>query len=377
MTQFLSPSLSQQVGDSYILWFKKSNQYVIVENSLFGLIQCFLDSDTKTKFEQALVQLEFDTLTTNTMYSEISQFLDECNSARKEQDIPDLLFDSSQRLEAVYYQIRSVSIEIYYASEFIKNLIHPQIAHLLIDKKIRESDHVFDIYLEHDDLCLFKDESIIGSYHLKEYHLLQGKFAMLLLCALTQTVEGDWLGTFHASTVEKNNKSVMIIGDSGSGKSTFTALLFANNFHVLADDITPMLAKDTKVYNTPGGISIKSGAFDVLESVIPDFDSLPLFYINPYKGYVKYIPSKQEADFFKGYPCETMVCINYQKKAATRLDIMSIKEALEILIPESWLAPDPKHAKKFLNWIKDVRFYKLTYSDYDDAVLKFSELFES
>lgn len=377
MNSELAPTFIQQVGDNYILWFKPSNQYVIVENSLFGLIQYYLNSDTKTEFKQSLAPLKMDAVTMEAMHTEIGLFLKECNILRTEQEIPDLSFDASQRGESVYYQMDSVIIEVYYASEYIKSLIHPKIAYHSIDHISSKSDQVFDIYMVADNLCLFKDESIIGSYPLADYHLLQGKFAMLLLCAVTHTEELDWLGTFHASTVEKNDKAVMIIGDSGSGKSTFTALLFANNFHVLADDITPLFAKDSMVYSAPGGISIKAGAFGALASVVPDFDNLPSFYINPYKGYVKYIPATQPTDFLTGYSCQTMLCINYQKNAPTSLDEMSINEAMEILIPESWLAPQPDHAKTVLNWMKDIKFYKLTYSNYEDAILKFSDLFEA
>ncbi len=376
MKSKLAPTLTQQVGDNYILWFKKSNRYIIVENSLFGLIQYFLNSNTKTEFEQSLLQLEFDSVTTANLYKEIGVLLDDCNVDCPEQVLPDLLFTNSHRQLPVYYQIDKTFIAVHYESEDIKSFIHPQLAHLSIKNETKDPDVVFDIYIENDAMCLFQNELIIGSYPLKEYYLLQGKFAMLLLSALTNTEEMDWLGTFHASTIEKNDKAVMVIGDSGSGKSTFTALLLANKYHVLADDITPILAKDKKVYKYPGGISIKSGAFGLLESVIPNFESLPLVYINPYKGHVKYVPSDVYEDFLKGYPCKTMVCINYQKEQPTSLKTMTINEALEILIPESWLAPKQERAKQFLTWIQDVSFYKLTYSNHEEAILKFSELFD-
>ena len=376
MNSKLAPTYTQQVGDNSILWFEKSNRYIIVENKVLRLIQCFLNSNSKAGFEQYLVTLEMDSDTTDSLYQEISSFLKDCNIARIEQEIPDISFDRSKRNEPAYYRIDNQLIEVNFESEDIKNLIHPQLAHLSVHKNTQEPNHVFDIYVENDEMCLFQNESIIGSYPLKEYHLLQGKFAMLLLCVLAHTKELDWLGTFHASTIERNGQAVMVIGDSGSGKSTFTALLLANNYNVLADDITPILASDQKVYKYPGGISIKSGAFKLLNSVIPDFGKLPEFYINPYKGYVKYVPSKSYSHFLKGYPCKSILCINYQEGEPVTLESMPINEALEVLIPESWLAPQPERAQQFLDWIKDVSFYKLTYSNHQDAISKFSELFD-
>ncbi len=185
----------------------------------------------------------------------------------------------------------------------------------------------------------------------------------------------DWMGTFHASTVAKNNEAVMIIGDSGKGKSTFTALLLGQGYEILADDITPILAKDSLVYPYPGGISIKAGSFGILKNSLPNFESLTEHYINPYKGFVKYVDAPKSNGYLKGYPCKTMVSINYKKDANTSLEIISVADALNTLIPESWLAHDIYNAQQFLNWIKDVKFYELTYSDTDEAIKVFSTLF--
>ncbi len=377
MKSELTPTLIKQVGDNYILWFKNSNQYIVVDQALLELVQLYLDVKNSSKFEVSLLQLEFDSKTIQSIEEDISLFLDSCNAIQNKQQIPDIEFNPNYRKFVTYYKIDKMLIEVNYQSEDIKNLIHPQLTHLSSSEKTMEVDHIFDVCSEEDELRLFKNETFIGSYPITDYHLLQGKFAMLLLCALTETVEEDWIGTFHASTVEKNNQAVMVIGDSGKGKSTFTALLLANGFNVMADDITSIRAKDCKVYKYPGGISIKAGAFSLLESIISDFEKLPSFYINPYKGYVKYVPSKSVNDFNKGVACNTMVCINYNENEQTTLESMPINEALEILIPESWLSPLQEHAELFLNWIKDVRVYKLTYSNHEDAILKFSELFES
>ena len=252
--------------------------------------------------------------------------------------------------------------------------MHPQIEHLDTPTHQGETSVIFDLYQEDDVLCLFKNEALIGSWPSKDYHLLQGKFAMHLLCSIHDNEETDWLGTFHASTVVKNNKAAMIIGDSGKGKSTFTALLLATNFEVLADDLTPILAKDTLVYPYPGGISIKSGAFDILNSSLLNFDTLPEHYINPYKGYVKYVSAPKSKGYLAGYPCKIIVSINYQEKATTNLEPLAINEALLTLIPESWLAHDRYNAQQFLNWINHVKFYELTYSDSKDAIKVFSQL---
>ncbi len=374
MKEFLTPTLTQTVGNHIILWFKNSNQYIVVDKNLYSLIEVFLSSERKNAFYASLMQLGYDSSTSEKLFHEIDTFLDDCNQVKQPEIFTELAFKSDNRTFSHTYKIDNLFITVNYDSDNIRSLVHPQIEHLDTLTHQGETSVIFDMYQEDDMLCFFKNGTLLGSWPAKDYHLLQGKFAMHLLCSIHDNKEWDWLGTFHASTVVKNNQAAMIIGDSGKGKSTFTALLLANNFEVLADDLTPILAKDTLVYPYPGGISIKSGAFKILKSSLPNFDTLPEHYINPYKGYVKYVSAPKSKSYLTGYPCKIMVSINYQEKAATSLEPLAINEALLTLIPESWLAHDRYNSQQFLNWIKEVKFYQLSYSDSNDAIKVFSQL---
>ena len=68
--------------------------------------------------------------------------------------------------------------------------------------------------------------------------------------------------------------------------------------------------------------------------------------------------------------------VNYTKNAETKLDLVSIKEALETLIPESWLSPNPDHAKYFLDWLSKTPIYKLTYSNTESVTEEISKCFK-
>jgi len=359
-----------------MLWFKKSNQYIVLDKSLYRTIKAFLASKTKKQFKEAAIKLGFDTDDANQLFKEITTLLEECNVKSSKDSNIRSTFNSSYRDYSHTYQVDNQFILVHYGSEHIRSLVHPQLEHLQVTNYKETTLCVFDLYMEADRLFLFKDETLLGSWPDTDYHLLQGKFAMHVLCSINDNEESDWLGTFHASTVVKNDQAVMIIGDSGKGKSTFTALLLADGFEVLADDLTPILSKDMLVYPYPGGISIKSGAFDTLNFRLPNFDNLPQHYINPYKGYVKYVSVPKSKGYTTGYPCKTIVRINYEEDSRTKLETISIAHALETLIPESWLASNQANAQRFLNWIKDVNFYELTYSDSKDAIKVFSQLFK-
>jgi hypothetical protein len=374
MKDSLAPSLVEYVNDHTILWFKYSNQYVITAKRLYSLIKAFLLSESKDQFCEACMELGYETYSTVEFFKEIGKFLEDCNIMADPKIRTGISFRNNHRQVPHYYQLDDNTIAVYYGSKELRQLVHPQMEHLGIPGDKKPILCVFDIYSHNNNLALFKDEMLIGSWPGKDYHLLQGKFAMQVLCALHNNEESDWMGTFHASTVAKNNQAIMIIGASGKGKSTFTSLLLDHGFEVIADDLTPILAKDTLLYPFPGGISVKEGAFDVLKTRISDFHTIPVHYINPYKGYVKYIAAPKSKGYLKGYPCKRIVSINYKADSKTKLESITVAQALNTLIPESWLAPKKKNAQQFLNWIKGVSFYELTYSDSKEAIDLFSSL---
>ena len=101
-------------------------------------------------------------------------------------------------------------------------------------------------------------------------HEFQGKFSMELIFSFYNKTEYDWMGVFHASTISKNNNSIMFTGDSGNGKSTLVSVLMANGFNVIADDFSPTLRSDLKTYCFPAAISVKEKFFNLIEQLYPD-----------------------------------------------------------------------------------------------------------
>jgi len=106
-----------------------------------------------------------------------------------------------------------------------------------------------------------------------------------------------------------------------------------------------------------------------------DFDSFPNTLFNKTKGVIKYVPCKSPIK--DNYPCRAILMVNYSKDSKTKLELLSIKEALETLIPESWLSPKPKHARQFLYWLAQLKIYELTYSDTASVVKEISALFKT
>lgn len=369
------PTLNTVVLNNNLLWFKPSNKYIVVNSIVNELITFFLNTNSFEQFERKVLNhTDFSKSEILKFYNDISALLEECNQPLVIDEQTSITFNKSLRAIDIYYCCNQITFKICYSSEHLKSIIHPQIAHLEVNVTDKDINVTFDIHHDLNHLFLFKNQTLIKSFLSKDYHLLQGKFVMELLCLINGNSESDWLGTFHASTVRKKDKGIMLIGDSGSGKSTFTALLMANGFDLVADDITPILSQNQKVYPYPAGVSIKSGAFKTLNTIIPDFNKLEDIYINPFKGYVKYLPPNNESYITEGIDCNTLIYVNYKSKSKTTIEPIDVSLALQILIPESWIEPSEQNAKQFINWLKKLKCYKLTYSNYKEAILKVSDL---
>ena len=196
---------------------------------------------------------------------------------------------------------------------------------------------------------------------------------MELICVLTNSSEEDWIGTFHASTVARGNKAIMLIGKSGSGKSTLASLLMAHGFTVVADDITPM-HKDKSLVINPTSISVKEGAFKSLSPLFNNFETFAQFDSNSKKGTIKYIPINTSKQIEKTYKCNKLVLVDYKTDTKTNLKKATIDQILEVLIPDSWISPKPHHAKMFLEWLGESKFYQLSYGDNNSVIDVFNEL---
>jgi hypothetical protein len=63
--------------------------------------------------------------------------------------------------------------------------------------------------------------------------------------------------SFHASSFIHNNRGLMILGDSGAGKSSLTASFVLNGAGFLTDDLTPVIVKNSIAYIWPIPGSVK------------------------------------------------------------------------------------------------------------------------
>ncbi len=374
----LSPKHIAKLDNNSILWFEPSNQYIVISDALWAIVARYLDCPTQKHFVSQLQSTYNISLKkAEVYYNEITELLISSNQKQEiELNNPKSLLMSNQAIVEVY-RFGNTTIKISFGSEKIRERIHPQWAHLATIQSGSITFH-FHLYNDLNHIYLFKNELYIADYPLTDYHLLQGQFALQIINSLYNKTESDWIATFHASTVCNDKEAIMIIGDSGNGKSTLAAVLMANGLDVLADDFSPLSAENQELYRFPSGISVKEGAFSTLKPMFQDFEQFPIYTSTSKNVKLKYIPPM--ADFGKAashFPCQKIVMVNYDANAKSEMKTIRIEKVLETLIPESWLSPLASNSRLFLDWLKEVSCYELTYSDNSIAVSQFKKLFDS
>ncbi|WP_460217902.1 hypothetical protein [Psychroserpens sp. MEBiC05023] len=372
----LAPKYSKPLNsDTVILWFELSNRYILIDNNLHLLLRLFLNANDQNSFIESLKEsLNIEDSKCKNIFNEISFFLDNANITLDEAPNFDVPSKTPKSTIEKSYRFNELIVQINYESSTIQSLIHPQIAHHTSDKQTH-SDITFDIFRTKDFLHLFKNDIHKGSFNTSNFHFLQGKFALELTNAIHHKAFESWIATFHASTICDANEAIMIIGDSGNGKSTLSTLLMTSGLDLLADDFTP-LNSDFKLYRYPSAISVKKGAFEALESKVKDFKSLQTHTNGPKKVNIKYIPPS--TNFEKNthaFTCNKIVHVKFDASVESSLTEVPLTTILETLIPDSWISPNTTHALQFIDWLKQIKCYDLTYSDNAFAISNFKALF--
>ena len=351
--------LTQKISEQdSIVWLKNSNKYIILNSKILELIKDKLSLSSKDFLLEITESLNVS--------SSIAEKIDK--------DISELLLETKQiKLKPVqehtskvkdckmiqHYYFNDTCVKICFDSEETKALIHPKYSHLAI-ANTKNCDVEYKIFNSDKKLVIFKNDQFVGSWDNTELHEFQGKFSMELMCSFYNKTEHDWMGVFHASTISKNNHSIMFTGDSGNGKSTLVSILMANGFNVIADDFTPILREDFKTYCFPSAISIKEKSYSLMEQIYPGLKNSKQYYISELKGAVRYLPPTSKET---SADCSSVVWVKYSQSSENSIKKISTQEALKKILPDAWISDKEANAKAFLVWIKHTDFYELNYSD--------------
>lgn len=181
-------------------------------------------------------------------------------------------------------------------------------------------------------------------------------------------VGNQWLPAVHAGAMTKAGTTIIFPALSGSGKTTLIAFLMTQGYRYLADDFVAFAPPEGKVLPWPLPLSIKSGSFDIVKRLHPDFSDAYAFRTKGDTARLLVPP----ADCWTSAPTQPscLVFPQFDPTAKTNLRPVEPLETFQrILEAGVWLGYPlrRRNVETFLGWIAALPKYTLNFSSLEAA----------
>jgi hypothetical protein len=171
----------------------------------------------------------------------------------------------------------------------------------------------------------------------------------------------------HASAVGHRDKTALLVGEAGAGKSTLAAAAAASGFCHLADDTVVLERASLAVRPVPSPPCIKEGAWPVLAERLHGLYDLPV-HVRLDGRRARYVPRSwlprgTETNGSANTTCA--VFPTYHPRAATKLHAMTTAEAVRALLPHVFVLDGGlgrQDIDDLIAWISDVPCFALPLS---------------
>jgi hypothetical protein len=173
-----------------------------------------------------------------------------------------------------------------------------------------------------------------------EYEL---SYLVTMILSFTLWLRGGF--SFHASALAINGKSIIVMGDSGAGKSTTAAAFALLGYPILSDDLVAIKDDGEKFWVQPAFPMIRLWSQSVA-ALFGRADALPEIVPNHHSWHKRYLDLREEGYQFQDreLPLGGIYLLSSRSSdaAAPWIDSMPIQEALV------WLAAN-NYPSKFLD----------------------------
>lgn len=369
----------KKLDSTYATWFQNSKSFLLLEEPAFEVLKHFSDGIDKKKIT-TICQEKFGHLEENIpqFVAEIIQHIEYFNDTNNTPAISKKHKVANQNhSESFYsrcvYNLGDEIIEVKYGNEDLEFAVHPLIAHLEISNNTK-ANHTIDCFIQDNLVISEYNGQLLDAYHKDDFEYFTGGLRQLMYSILYKIDYYDWMAMFHASGIKQKNESILFSAAAGSGKTTISALLKAHGFGYLSDDF---IAGDAagKAYPFPAAISVKEGSVKTLSEFYPEL--LKTATKKTFIGKeVKYIPINNiDAPNKNGVPVKAFVFVQFVKNGDFVFEKVGKREALQLLLRETWVNPKPEFVSRFFDWIDKLPFYRLLYSETEQALETVQKIF--
>jgi hypothetical protein len=366
------PLVIHRFGDVWAVWFKKSRSFLLMQEPAFDILQLVLEgkniASVRKTFRRKYSHSETET---NVFVDEIIQYINQFNSSKNNIRVSKKK-EAKNEPEPGYfkfskmYRIGKTVLKIDYHDEWMQHLIHPSFMHLETTGQLVQKHHI-RCFSTNKLLVLTHNDKIIEAFDPDSVEYYKGAVSQLIYSIIYNKPFSGWMCTLHASGVHLNNKAFVFSAAAGSGKSTVSAILKANGLDYISDDFIAA-APNGNVFPFPASISVKDGSFAVLSKYYPELGEKVLEKAATGKM-VRYLPvNNYSSAIKKGIPVHGFVFVEYQKESSFGINQVSKKEAIQLLLKETWVNPKTEFVRAFFDWIEKTNFYRMTYSDNDKMI---------
>jgi hypothetical protein len=362
MSNYPKPSFVISQSNFSIVWFGATNHFLVVQDILevfFNGAMLQNDSD----YQDTLEGLIETCPEIKDLFEVIS--IDNSNSLTNNTQVKNFKYFPINNFQVSYLVIGKYTISVNYSSKIIQTLFEAPYSYLKTNDK--KSNKELTICEKNNQLSLFSGKELIYTTSKDQFYVLQSQFANKLTEFYHFIDKPRWICAFHGCAVQKNNKTLLLLGDSGVGKSTLSALLSLSDYRFIADDLV-LMDHDFKIFDNPSAVSVKEDAWTVIEGYYKAFSDIKASEKTKGKTKMKFLPLHAlQNNAPKSFNLDAIVWVNYSKNQTNHLCCLDKKEALSRLIPDTWIYPKEASAKAFTHWFIDKKTYHLDYSDFKTA----------
>lgn len=170
----------------------------------------------------------------------------------------------------------------------------------------------------------------------------------------------------HAAAVTSGGAAVLIAGECGAGKSTLTAHLVAHGAGYIGDDLIPVERNGAWIGTFPVGLSVKSGAFEVVGRLFPPQLWTDEIRINHHR--LRYVDLSGHRPEGNRVPVGMILFPQYLPNAVFTAEPVTPVESLQLLLASGSRAVGERPSLEGLCDLVDrTPAWRVCYSDWHDV----------